>query len=120
MDKSKIPTTKIKLGDREIEVYQWMTQEEEDQYLNTLTGDKEMSLSSEMEMQTSYSTLAKARNFMVQTLCKDFTFEEFNILSPDLRKELDAELAKIVNKKKSSPLESLSPTSKEAGLAETP
>ena len=109
MDKTGIPTEVIKIGDREIGVYKWFTAEEDAEYNRLLMGDKEFDISEEslkkgnMKASFSFSSVAKASKYLVEHICVDLKWEEYNILSPSLRQELVDKINKVREGKKASP-----------------
>ena len=115
MDKSKVPTRDIVLGTGEeqvkVKVYKWLIQEEDDQYQTILVGES-MDLDMESGDKTAntirtkigFSSYAAARKYLVETMCINLSWDDFNILSPDMRDELFTKLDVLrVIKKKSSP-----------------
>lgn len=106
MDKSVIPTTKIEIGKNEdkrvIEVYQWLTQQEDDEYLSLLTQGRDFSPDAEgnVSISTNASNIATARNYLIEHYCIGIKSEEFNVMRPDLRQELINNIEALHSKKK--------------------
>ena len=92
----EIPTKKVKIGEKEIEVYKWMTQDQEDEYLSIMTEGKEYTIDSEGNTQLSVSAraLSNSRKYKVESLCKSLSWEEFNNWSPEDRSKLLSVLEK--------------------------
>lgn len=103
MDKSKIPTEKFIIEDEEqkidIEMYKWMTQEEEDTFDNLRIGNR--SLGSEEKFTIPYSVAIEARNYRLKALLISPKFEDLNIMSPSIREKIMIKVIEIVDKKKS-------------------
>jgi len=106
MDKSGIPTEKIKIGEREISIYKWFTAEEEGNYNLLLMGDQEFDVSEEtlkkgnLKTTLSFSSVAKASKYLIEHICVDLKWEEYNILSPKARKEVVDKINKVREEKK--------------------
>jgi len=85
-----IPTKKVKIGDKEIEIREYLTQEQEDKRINMMTGGKEVAITpgEKVTFMTSLDAANKARDYLVGVLCVDFTLAEFNVMRPELRTEL--------------------------------
>lgn len=127
-DRKPIPTNHITIGkgtpyERKIEVYQWLTEEETEEYTNTITGsngdieltskdlekdEKELGQQAQdsLSFKLNISQLRKAQRLLVKFLCLDVSTEEFNYMLPACRDELIAKLDKmtslVTNKKKSN------------------
>lgn len=105
MDKSAIQTKKITIGKdsdkREITVYAWLTQYEEDEYLSILTKGKDFTpdLEGNVSISTNAENISAARNYLVEHYCTDLKMDEFNVMRPDLRKEL-TDAIELLNAKK--------------------
>lgn len=108
MDKSAIPTVKIKIGEKEdqkeIELYQWLTQQEDDEYQNILTGGEKLELSSSdtdsIKFSATIANVTSARNYLVEHYCINLKPEEFNVMNPALRSELAEKIQELYAKKK--------------------
>lgn len=114
MDKSKIPTREIAIGTDDqplsVKVYEWLTQDEEDERLKLLTGDQELDIEDSTDKQASpdanvkmkikMSNLAAVKRHLVEHMCVELKWDAFNIMSPDQRTKLVDELQKQVDKKK--------------------
>lgn len=114
MDKTKIPTKKITIGKgeqaKELEIREYLTQEQEDKRMNIMMGNKEVAITAgqEVTFMTKFSAISDARNYLVENLCVDLSVDEFNVLRPNLRKELVVILEALVEdvKKVESPKKS--------------
>lgn len=106
MDKSGIPIHKVTIEDREISVYKWLTAEEDDEYRLLLMGDKEFDISEELikegKLKTTLSMdgVAKANRFLIEHMCVDLKWEEYNVWNPDKRSLLLEEINKVREAKK--------------------
>ena len=101
MDKSKIPTEKIILGEREIIIYQWLTRDEESTYTTLLMGEKDIPITGEeINLTTSLANFYRANDYLVSVMCLDLSVEDYGVMNPNLRNELTTKLTEIVNKKK--------------------
>lgn len=104
MDKTKIPTTEVDCKGLKVEFYNWLTQDESQKQFEIVTGGRELDPSSlqegKMSLSISSGILAELNRFKVEALCKNLAWEDFNVLSPDVREKVLAEADKIINKKK--------------------
>jgi hypothetical protein len=116
MDKN-IPTIdiKVKNGDENITVtlYQWLTESEEEESQKILYKDfileQEVSMKEKgaqedgtQKMQLSYSKLIEKDTFILKSLLKSPSYEEFSMLNPKVRAEVKLKVKEIVegNEKK--------------------
>jgi hypothetical protein len=94
-----IPTVKINIGKdetlKEVEVYQWLTVEEEEKKNEILLSNNELDLSSytggkkkEIPLTIKINSLAKVNKYLIEAMCKNVTVDEYNIMNPVLRNEL--------------------------------
>lgn len=99
--KENIPTRKITVGKgeeaKEIEIYEWMTQDEENEYQGLLFGETEADESTlkSGEFRVKLKNLLTTNKFLVEHLCKDLKWEDFNTWNPELRAEVVAEVGKV-------------------------
>lgn len=101
----KIPTTILEIGEDKlkVEVYQWLSQEEEDEYNSILIGSKAIETNTkakELSFSVSYSDVLKANSYRLKTLLKSPSWDEVSQWSPDLRKELNDKVTEVIDKKK--------------------
>ena len=95
-----IPTEIIKIGSLDVEVYKWLTQEQEDQYNTTLLGDEGVDIGSndgkgEVSVMVKMSNVSAGRKLLVQFSCKNLSWEQYNVLSPKERELLFSGISKI-------------------------
>jgi len=110
MEKSKIPTVKFEVGTTEkfeVEAYKWLTQEEDDRYNDILMGNKEFEFDVEANkdneksstpkttMSISMSKLADSRKFLIETMCVNLKWEDFNVLQQPVREEIQQKLEAV-------------------------
>lgn len=101
--KQNVAKKEITIGEgnttRKVVVYEYLLQCEEDERLEILAGDREISVTpgQEVTFTTSIKNVNRARSFLVAKLCVDLTLEEFDALHPDLRKQLMEQLEELVN-----------------------
>lgn len=115
MDKSKIPTKEITVGKddnlRTIKIYEWLTQDEEDERMRIMMGDQEVDVDeassnadgkgeAKIKMKMKYDGVAQARKYLVEHMCVDLEWAEFNAMNPTYRADILSELEGQVNKKK--------------------
>lgn len=101
----EIPTKKLVIEEEEIVVRSYLTQQQEDEYNSLLLGDQDIDVSDSgsndgISMRFKTSQLASARKFLIESLCVDLTWEEYNTRSPQFRQELFKQLGEIQNPKK--------------------
>lgn len=115
-NEKKVPSYSVTIAkgtedERSFKMYQWLTQEEHDQYQSILLADRDMEVSGDgkQKMSIPATTMAQGRKFLVETLCIDLSWDEFNYMRPDLRDEvldkIDAAMD-IQRKKKKLPSKS--------------
>lgn len=99
MDKSKIPTVTVKLSNGfELELYSFLTQEEETEQLAILSGDQPLSLDGDSsKISVTAPQLALVGKHKFQSLSKNLTWEEFNVLSPKVRAEIQEKLNEVTD-----------------------
>ena len=106
MDKTKIPTTKVAIKglDSELVLYNWLTQDESQAQLDIITEGKDLSPTNlkdgSLQLSVSSGIIGKLNRFKIESLCQNLTWDDFNVLSPDLRDKILSEIDKILNKKK--------------------
>lgn len=103
--KENIETKIVKIGDRDIEFYLWLTQDEEDHILDILSGGNEFEIKkdgTEMKFKATSKMLAEHRKARVEAYCKNLKWDEFSALNPKLREEVEGVINDIgeENKKK--------------------
>ncbi len=96
--KDKIPLETFQVEEVEVKAYQWLTQEEEDQFNIILSGDQEYSESDAPK--TKYSHVIAAKNYRLKCLLVNPTFEELNILPPKVRDAIANKVQELIDKKK--------------------
>lgn len=116
MDKSRIPTKEIKVGGddnpKTVKVYEWLTQSEEDERSAIFMGEQEITVDDDsstkgkksakdnIKLKVDINKVAKARKFLVEHMCVDLKWEEFDLWSPADRSQLLEALESQIDKKK--------------------
>lgn len=106
MDKSAIPTKTVSIGKddtkREVKVYEWLTQKEEDEYISLLTGGQAFTPdeSGSISMTTTAEGLAASRNYLIEHYCIDLSMDEYNYMNPKLRADLNTAIEDLRTEKK--------------------
>ena len=106
MDKTGIPTKTITLGkgkgQLEVKVYEYLTQEEEDQRIELMTGENDVEIvpGQDPVFKTKISNINRARDYLISAICVDLTPEKVNIMPPKLRKELTDQLQSLTETEK--------------------
>ena len=115
MDKSSIPTLELTIGKgankQTIQIYKWLTQEAENEYLSILGGDSgidsKQSLNDigqenvdEFTIKASLKNVYASQQFLLKSMLVKPTYEEFNVMRPSIREEIVTRVEKIHNKKK--------------------
>lgn len=106
--KKPIPTKTITIGKgvskKEIDVYTYLTQGEQNKREELIFGENKYSVTSlntgEIDAYINIETAHKLKEFLVDSLCVDITNEDVNYYEPELREELYRELAKILDNDK--------------------
>jgi hypothetical protein len=102
----EIPKKKIKILGEDIEVYEWLTQDEEDKYNNIIMGTEDIDVSGDgvegnnISIKVSAVKLSDARKFLVESLCASLTWDEYNVRSPKFREELFRKISDVRTGKK--------------------
>lgn len=96
--KENIPTVKQVIGEGEssieLELYEWLTQEEEDNYLTIiLRGTSLKDARNEEIWQQLFDTksvesVGKERDFLITSLIKNYSLEQINSMKPSIRKQV--------------------------------
>lgn len=99
----KVPGLKVANVERELEVYEWLTQDEEDRKEQITLGDRAYEVEHGKEMTVTVSVtaekMAELRRFKVEALCRNLTWEEFSIQPPKVRDAI-TEILEEAEKKK--------------------
>lgn len=104
MDKSKIPTTKFTLSNGfELDIYDFFTQSEEAKQLIILSGNQELNVDSsgtdEFKMRVTPERIQDLVKFKVESLCVNLKWDDFDVMSPKLRKEVLDNIEVVLSKK---------------------
>jgi hypothetical protein len=109
MDKSKIPTDTFTVGEGEnkinVEVYQWITKEEDKKYNEFIT--KGMSIdegedgNGEVKVQLRQVDIIEAKDYLVKCMLKNPSYEDYNVMMPKYRDEIEDRIYELYNEKKS-------------------
>ena len=111
-DKSKIPTSEIVVGSGNdkvtINIYRWLTQSEEEERQRILVGDQKMTMTADeaqgaedkieqrvkrqITIEISTSSVLKHNKFLVEHLCENLNYEDFEVWHPSMRAELITKL----------------------------
>lgn len=108
MDKTKIPTITITIDAtedepaREVEVYKWLTQDENDEYQMTLIGDVDVSGNADGKFTATTFNAIKARNYKLKAMLKSPAWQEMSVWSPEQRESLMDKVSDLSEKKKQS------------------
>lgn len=126
MLKKNIPTKEIKVGKGDdvttVVAYQWLTQSEEAERARLITGDKKMKISvpvsnsnmsakekqkelekfqkkiqEEMELEIDAGLAFRTNEFLINALCVNITYEDYEQWRPSKRAQLIEELNNIVD-----------------------
>lgn len=87
----KIPTEKemveIAGASIEIEMYSWLTQDEENAYTMLIVDPKNYQDGDDGErvQVLTADTIVEAKKFLVENMLKSHTWDEFNVLHPEIR-----------------------------------
>ena len=115
MDKSQIPTIEsITIGEGEgakvVKLYKWLTQKEEDEYQSILLGESELGSTSiqsgqkgetpEIEVHIKMRTINDAKQYLTGCYLANISFDEYSVLEPSIRADIDKDIEKLNNKKK--------------------
>lgn len=100
--KDRIPTKTIKVDnlgeEKTIELYQWATQDEEDELMNSLFGENGIEPGGTINLRSQNITEYKKK--LVTFFCKDLSWEEFNGMHPDAREKILEAIDSPLKKKK--------------------
>lgn len=105
--KESIPfkTFEIEGLDQPLEIYEWLTDEEESDSYAILLGEQTVAAdSSEEGVQNLVVTVdAKKmrllKEFKIKATCRNLSWEKFNALAPDIRKLVLAQVDAVLKKK---------------------
>ena len=112
MEKYEIPTTEVTIGEGEeakkVLLYQWLTQDQTSQYRNLIMNkpldmaeiQRAKKAGKEIELTVTMESLDKAKKVLIESLCKDLSWEEYNSWRPNHRQELYEEALKNVGDSK--------------------
>jgi hypothetical protein len=109
MTNKNIPTDFVEIGKGKdkiiVEMYQWLTQTEEDKFHEILLGDNDLDVSradktDEVKILTNFVNFNKANLHLVQCYLKNMTIEEYDCLKPMVRAEILGKCSERKNKKK--------------------
>jgi hypothetical protein len=103
--KDKIPTVEFtdKSGEFKASVYEWITQDEDDEYMAILTGGQKFEVeevTTDMKFMTSYADMMKAKNFRIRAALKTPSGDEVLAWPPKPRAELIEFVTELLDKKK--------------------
>jgi hypothetical protein len=93
-----IPTTKIQIGDKEVEIYQWMTQDELDKSNSILMGNIEVDTggASEVKVSVTMDKMAEWKRFKISSLVKNFKWEQISEWKPKERDLLSDKIDEVI------------------------
>jgi hypothetical protein len=100
MDKSKIPVSKEIVEGIELEIYGWMTQEEEKEFYGSMLGREKMEaeklFNGDIDIKIDIYQAIEANKLLVSSLIKNLSWEEFNVLKPKTRRLVLGKLWEVV------------------------
>lgn len=117
MDKSQIPTKSYTFGEgeyvKEVSIYEWITQQEEDEYQEILLGDQQIgsdvaqkldsknkeNTGNEFKFSLSIKNVNKAKDYLVKAYLAS-NAGEYDIMRPDVRLAISQKIEEIHSKKK--------------------
>jgi hypothetical protein len=93
-----IPTTKVQVGDKEVEIYQWLTQDELDKSNSILMGDMEVKVTDveEMKVAVTMDKMAEWKKFKISSLVKNFTWVQISEWKPKDRDLLSDKVDEVI------------------------
>lgn len=104
----EIPTIEIEIGKGEdlkkVLLYQWLTQEEEDQYNAIMLGDLQISQEQmdaaargELGFNVSLKKISESNKFLIESMCTT-PWDQINSWKPSLRQELVSKIQEMRSK----------------------
>lgn len=112
MDKSQIPSKSYTFGEgeyvKEVKLYEWITQDEEDKYQSILMGEAEINTDTAEDIKKgkkysisiTVNQVSEARKHLIASYLCEMNIEEFNVLSPTVRAGIGDKVEEIHSKKK--------------------